>query len=47
MEPLSLSVSSMVKDGIIQIKLPLEKGEIKMLQKSASILKSLIRSLDT
>jgi L-lactate dehydrogenase len=43
-----LSVPTILnKDGIIQtIKLPLEEGEIKMFQKSASIMKKLIRSLD-
>lgn len=43
-----LSVPSIVnKDGIVQtIKLPLEDGEIKMFQKSASIMKKLIPSLD-
>ena len=43
-----LSVPSILnKDGVVQtIKLPLENGEIKMFQKSASIMKKLIRSLD-
>jgi L-lactate dehydrogenase len=43
-----LSVPSILnKDGIVQnIKLSLEDAEIKMFQKSASIIKKLIRSLD-
>jgi L-lactate dehydrogenase len=43
-----LSVPSIVnKDGVEQtIKLPLEDGEIKMFQKSATIMKKLIQSLD-
>jgi L-lactate dehydrogenase len=43
-----LSVPSILnKDGIVQtIKLPLEDAEINMFQKSASIIKKLIRSLE-
>jgi L-lactate dehydrogenase len=43
-----LSIPSIVnKDGILQtIKLPLEKHEIKMFQKSAAIMKKLIQSLN-
>ena len=43
-----LSVPSIVnKNGVVQtIKLPLEDAEIKMFQKSASIMKKLIKSID-